>query len=156
VEISNELFLIRAPCKISDRPRSKDEVRMTRRFIVCSLSLLFCLILVTAPKSAAVAIPPQSAGVQITGTVVDGSLSPLSGAIITLSRQNTVVARTTSNAEGRFRFERVSPGDYEVKVVLEGELQHQQTVRVMGRNRGWRIDLTNITPTTAPATDSAS
>ena len=88
---------------------------MIRRSFVCSLSLLVWLLLVAAPQPAAVSLQAQSAGVTITGTVVDGSLSPLVGAVITLNRQGAVVARTTSDAAGRFRFERVAPGDYEVK-----------------------------------------
>jgi Ca-activated chloride channel family protein len=88
---------------------------MIRRPFLYSLSLLVCLILAVAPQSAAVSLPTQSTGVLITGTVVDGALSPLAGVSITLNRQGTVIARTTSDAGGRFRFERVVPGDYEVK-----------------------------------------
>jgi Ca-activated chloride channel family protein len=88
---------------------------MIRRSIVCSLSLLVLLILAAAPRSAAVSLATQSAAVVITGTVVDGALSPLAGVAITLNRQGAVIARTTSDAGGRFRFERVPPGDYEVK-----------------------------------------
>jgi len=87
---------------------------MIRRSIV-SLGLFVWLFLAAAPHSAAVGLPAQSAGVLITGTVVDGSLSPLSGAVITLNRQNATIARTTSDLAGRFRFERVAPGQYEVK-----------------------------------------
>src|SRR5688572_15389231 len=88
---------------------------MIRRPFLYSLSLLVCLILAAAPQSAAVSLPPQSTGVLITGTVVDGALSPLAGVAITLNRQGAVIARTTSDAGGRFRFESVAPGDYEVK-----------------------------------------
>jgi hypothetical protein len=84
---------------------------MIRRSIVCSLSLLVLLFMVAAPRSAAVGLPAQSTGVLITWTVVDGSLSPLAGVVITLSSQGATVARTTSDAAGRFRFERVPPGE---------------------------------------------
>jgi Ca-activated chloride channel family protein len=87
---------------------------MIRRPLVLWISLVV-LCLAAAPRSAAVSPLAQSAGVTITGTVVDASLSPLPGAIITLNRQSNVIARTTSNAEGRFRFENIAPGDYEVK-----------------------------------------
>ena len=87
---------------------------MIRRPIVFSLSLLALLLFAVAPRSAAVSLPEQ-AGITITGTVVDGSLAPVSGAVVTLNRQGTVVQRTTSSTEGRYRFENVAPGDYEVK-----------------------------------------
>ena len=88
---------------------------MIRRPIVSSLSILACLFLAVSPQSAAIPLPAQSAGVQLIGTVVDGALSPLAGVAITLTRQGAVIARTTSDKAGRFRFERVAPGDYEVK-----------------------------------------
>src|SRR5688572_4785911 len=123
-QIASELILVsvarpgpqgRERCKVSERSRSKDEVRMIRRPIVSSLSILACLFLAVAPQSAAISLPAQSAGVQIIGTVVDGALSLLAGVAITLNRQGAVIARTTSDAAGRFRFERVAPGEYEVK-----------------------------------------
>jgi len=88
---------------------------MIRRSIVLSLSLVVWFVLVTAPQGAALPLPTQSAGIQVLGTVVDGSLAPLAGVVITLNRQGAVISRTTSDAEGRFRFDRVAPGDYEVK-----------------------------------------
>lgn len=87
---------------------------MIRRPIVFSLSLLALLMFAAAPRGAAVS-HEQSAGITITGTVVDGSLAPLAGAVVTLNRQSTAVQRTTSDAGGRYRFENVAPGDYDVK-----------------------------------------
>ena len=103
---------------------------MIRRPIVSSLSILACLFLTVAPQSAAISPPTQSAGVQIIGTVVDGALSPLSGVAITLNRQGAVIARTTSDADGRFRFERVAPGDYEVKATHAKAPELVRTIRI--------------------------
>ncbi|MEO6221837.1 MAG: von Willebrand factor type A domain-containing protein, partial [Vicinamibacterales bacterium] len=75
-------------------------------------------------------LPVQSAGILITGTVVDGALSPLSGVLITLGRQGTITARTTSDASGRFRFERVTPGEYEVKATHASAPALVRSVRI--------------------------
>lgn len=103
---------------------------MIRRPFLVSLSLLAWLSLVAAPRSATVQPPTQTTGTQVSGTVVDGSLNPLAGVVITLSRQATVVARTTSNAEGRFRFDRVAPGEYEVKATHASAPTLLRTIRI--------------------------
>jgi Ca-activated chloride channel family protein len=119
---------------------------MIRRSIVCSLSLLVLLFMVAAPRSAAVALPAQSAGVLITGTVVDGSLSPLSGVAITLNRQGATIARTTSDAEGRFRFERVAPGDYEVKATHPSAPSLVRAVRIGASSTTVQLPLVMASP----------
>ncbi|MBK9241270.1 MAG: carboxypeptidase regulatory-like domain-containing protein [Acidobacteria bacterium] len=81
---------------------------MIRRLFVLPLCALVLLFLVAAPGA-------QPSGTLVTGTVVDGALSPLAGASITLERQAVVVSRTTSDAEGRFTFQNVAPGDYRVR-----------------------------------------
>lgn len=84
---------------------------MIRRLFVlplCALSILFFVLFVAAPGA-------QPSGTLVTGTVVDGALAPIAGASITLERQTVVVSRTTSDAEGRFTFQNVAPGDYRVR-----------------------------------------
>ena len=108
---------------------------MIRRPIVYSLGLLVCLLLAVAPRGAAVSLPAQSGGVQITGTVVDGSLAPLAGVVITLNRQGATIARTMSDVAGRFRFERVVPGDYEVKATHASAPPLVRTVRMVPTRR---------------------
>ena len=62
--------------------------------------------------------PPADAGGVIEGVVVNGSRgqAPVEGAEIVLrADQNGVlvpIAKTTSDDEGRFRFEGIPPGDY--------------------------------------------
>lgn len=119
---------------------------MIRRSIVCSLSLLAWLFLAAAPRSAAVAPPTQSTGVLITGTVVDGSLSPLAGVVITLNHQGVVIARTTSDAAGRFRFERVAPGDYEVKATHANAPALVRTVRIGAGAKTVQLPLVMASP----------
>ena len=119
---------------------------MIRRSIVCSLSLLVLLILAAAPRSAAVALPPQSAGITVSGTVVDGSLSPLAGAVITLNRQGAVVARTTSDAAGHFRFERVAPGDYDVKATHAKAPELIRQIRIGAGSKTVNLPLVMASP----------
>src|SRR5688572_2469269 len=119
---------------------------MIRRFIVCSLSLLVCLFAVAAPRSAAVALPDQSGGVLITGTVVDGALSPLAGAVITLNRHGAVIARTTSDAAGRFRFERVAPGEYEVQATHAKAPELTRPIRIGAGSKAVNLPLVMASP----------
>jgi Ca-activated chloride channel homolog len=88
---------------------------MIRRPIVLSLCLLALLVIAAAARGTAAFVPEQPTSVTIVGTVVDGSLAPLSGAVVTLNQQGKVVQRTISSTEGKFRFENVAPGDYEMK-----------------------------------------
>lgn len=131
---------------------------MIRRPFVVSLSLLVWLTLVAAPWSAAPQPSPQPAGARVSGTVVDGSLSPLPGAVITLSRQGTLVARTTSDAEGRFRFEGVAPGEYEVKATHAKAPTLVRTIRIAAGATAVQLPLVMAPPTevTQAAKDAVS
>jgi Ca-activated chloride channel family protein len=74
--------------------------------------------------------PPQAGGATITGTVVDGGLQPLAGAAITLERGGQVVAKTTSDEDGRYRLTNVAPGDYRVRAVHGGLPPFARELRV--------------------------
>jgi hypothetical protein len=95
---------------------------MIRRLLV-PLCVFASLLLVAAPRGSSVdnSYPAlQQAGVVVSGTVVDGTLTPLAGVALTLERQAVVVSRTTSDSEGRFRFDHVAPGDYRVRATHKG------------------------------------
>ncbi|HUR21320.1 MAG TPA: von Willebrand factor type A domain-containing protein [Vicinamibacterales bacterium] len=125
---------------------------MFRRSIVFALSLIVCSLMVAAPRSAAVDLPAQpgqSAGVLINGTVVDGSLSPLAGVVITLNRQGATIARTTSDSAGRFRFEGVAPGDYEVKATHTTAPALVRTIRIGANSTTVQLPLVLASPVKA-------
>jgi hypothetical protein len=63
----------------------------------------------------------QSSSGDVTGTVVGPSKALLSGATVTATNLETGLARTaTTDTEGSYRITLLPPGDYEVKVVVEG------------------------------------
>src|SRR5262245_31474486 len=97
---------------------------MTRRiiFIVRFAFVLTLACLLARPASA------QNTGI-IEGAVADESGAVLPGATVTLRNTETGVERTAvSDAEGRYRFPALQPGDYTVRVDLSGfasqELRH--------------------------------
>ncbi|HTF69416.1 MAG TPA: carboxypeptidase-like regulatory domain-containing protein, partial [Edaphobacter sp.] len=65
---------------------------------------------------------------RIVGTVVDPSGSPISGAMVTLTNDNTnEVHAATSDASGNFTFPSIAGGHYSVKVeanTFQTYLQH--------------------------------
>jgi Ca-activated chloride channel family protein len=64
--------------------------------------------------------PQSSTGVVIEGTIVDTAQGTIPGVRVTLEQVNNVVAATVSNAAGKFRFENIQPGLYNVKAMLQG------------------------------------
>jgi len=58
--------------------------------------------------------------VELHGRVIDPDGNALPGATITLIRQKTVTARTTSGPDGHFRIPAPSPEDFEIKADAEG------------------------------------
>jgi Ca-activated chloride channel family protein len=87
--------------------------------------LLFVLALFPAAPSGLAArqsgaASPQRSGVTIAGSVVDASLAPIAGATITLERDARVVAKTTTDTAGRYRFADIAPGDYKARADSAG------------------------------------
>lgn len=66
----------------------------------------------------------------INGTVVDPKGAKVAGAVITLySRDNRLLITTTSDANGAYRFDGVSPGEYVVTVDAEGFSRNARALR---------------------------
>ncbi|MBY0496665.1 MAG: TonB-dependent receptor [Cyanobacteria bacterium] len=82
----------------------------------------------------------QTTEANLSGIVFDNTRGSLPGATVTLSNQNTGIARTTtSNDTGSYQFSFVQPGTYTVEVTLDGfrgvrreglQLSAAQNVRV--------------------------
>ena len=113
---------------------------MSRPLTFSSLQLgtLLCLALavLTPAPTQATRIEQTRAGaaaataVTITGSVVDATLSPLSGVVVTLEQGGRTVARTTTGADGTFRLAGVAPGEYRVRAALAGFPTLVRDVRV--------------------------
>ena len=87
---------------------------MTKKFIHClSLAVFFVLF------SQAVRAQQQEGLGTITGRVM-GSLVPLKNAQVVLVQHDDVVAATTSDEDGNFRFNYLDPGYYDIKTVKDG------------------------------------
>ena len=94
------------------------------------LCALFCWALFSAqPRGQTGGAAAQNSGTTILGSVVDAALSPLAGVAVTLERDGRVHARTSTAADGSFRFANVAAGTYRIKAeqagfpVVERELQ---------------------------------
>jgi outer membrane cobalamin receptor len=92
--------------------------RLSTRFsllILLSISFL-------APSEVARAVPPASTlpASTVSGTITDPTGARVAGARVVLSSALSVVGTTEADAQGEFRFERVAPGRYELRVVADG------------------------------------
>jgi Ca-activated chloride channel family protein len=83
------------------------------------LPLFLCLIVIAwaapQPQGQSRAVVSQTPGATINGSVVDASLNPLTGVVVTLEREGRVVAKATSGTDGLFSFANVAPGAYRVR-----------------------------------------
>jgi hypothetical protein len=79
--------------------------------------IVFALVAIVSPRSA-FAVGPTG---RIVGTVVDPGGSPIAGAKVTLSNENTNETRTDkSDASGNFTFPTVGVGNYSIRVEYTG------------------------------------
>ena len=97
---------------------------MSRPYRIVFLGLLACLVGGVSSMSADARRPgrihrPQSR-TTIVGTVVNASLTPLAGAIVTLEQGTRVVAKATTDAKGAFRFSGIGAGEYTVRTQHAG------------------------------------
>ena len=80
--------------------------------------ILSPLIVVIAIAVSALA---QTATGSIRGIVSDPSKAIISGAKVTVTNKDTGAARVTqTNSAGEFQFSLLQPGDYEIKVTMQG------------------------------------
>src|SRR6186713_3271449 len=108
---------------------------MSRPFRIAFIGLLACLLGGVSSMSAdgvgsqAASTAPQSR-TTIVGTVVNASLTPLAGAIVTLEQGTSVVAKATTDSKGAFRFTGISAGEYTVQAALAGFPTSTRTLKV--------------------------
>ncbi len=95
---------------------------MSRRLNVLVLFICFMAgaSAAPAPQAAARGVVSQASGATVSGSVVDASLSPLAGVVVTLERDGKVVAKATSGTDGLFSFANVAPGQYRVRADRAG------------------------------------
>jgi hypothetical protein len=88
-----------------------------------------------AQTAKLMSVPPQ-------GSYADSAkVYPISGATVELIQNGIVIATTTTDEYGRFRFTDLAPGDYEIRAVSDdGSVAHyhisvnaDQTITVYGR-----------------------
>jgi len=91
--------------------------RAAARTTLATATLAFCLIGVVGAASAQETINSAS----VSGRVTDPQGAVVPGAVVTARQiQTNVMAETTSDQEGRFRFPYLKVGPYEVSVHLDG------------------------------------
>jgi Ca-activated chloride channel family protein len=88
-------------------------------------SLVICLVAVAAIGMTA------GAALSVRGTIEDSSGGVLPGVTVQLKAGSQVVATVVTNSEGRFTFENVAPGDYDLVAELAGFKTTVERVRVL-------------------------
>ena len=107
---------------------------MSRPYRVVFIGLFACLVggvpsMSADAPSQATSTAPQSRAT-IVGTVVNASLTPLVGAIVTLEQGTRVVAKATTDAKGAFRFSAIGAGEYTVRTQHAGFPTSTRTLKV--------------------------
>ncbi len=91
--------------------------RFARRLRALRLIVAFVIIAATQTGHFyGQGIAPQIQGATINGVVVDDQSSPLAGATVTLSGQEIIPARITTQFDGKFQFIGLQPGRYRITV----------------------------------------
>src|SRR5689334_11492315 len=87
-------------------------------------------ILVSVLALAFAQSPPR--GVTVAGVVQDQTGAVLPGAVVTLSGPGAATAapEATTDQSGQFRFERVLPGEYDIRAEFPGFTQRATHVRI--------------------------
>jgi hypothetical protein len=87
--------------------------------------VLAAALLTFAPCALAGQASPRT----LTGLVTDSAGQPLVNAVVALD-PNEAVRATRTNAQGRFRFEGVNPGQYQLRVTWVGYVPDDRTIAV--------------------------
>ncbi|MDX2032996.1 MAG: TonB-dependent receptor [Blastocatellia bacterium] len=103
--------------------------RVTTRF--SDLSRLFFLALFVISVADIGEARPQAAGNRVAGAVADVERRPVAGASVTLLNSNQAAIRAIeTDKEGKFQFEGVLPGTYEIQVSHAGFSVHRRVITV--------------------------
>src|SRR5688572_20946655 len=95
-----------------------------RRMVTGSICLAFVLVISFAAQS-------QESGGRITGAVKDNDGAFVSGVSVSLLLPNQAVSRATvTDAEGKFTFDRIAPGSYQVVVERSGFTTYREAVQI--------------------------
>lgn len=118
----------RGASRIKRTVRKDDHKRdfMTHRITIL---ILFAVVLLI-PRPA---LSQSADGVPINGAVIDGETrDPLATAAVALHRDadSTLVSGTLSDPRGRFAFDAVAPGRYQLRVSFVGYHTHEQSIDV--------------------------
>lgn len=111
----------------------------------------------TLACSLARPVQAQNAGI-IEGAVTDESGAVLPGATVTLKNTETGFERTSvTNAEGRYRFPALQPGDYTVRIDLSGfasqELRHVVITIGLNVQHDFRLKIQTLSETVTVTAD---
>src|SRR5262245_24527239 len=127
---------------------------MTRAIIIAA-RLVLLLAFACLPARSAHA---QNTGI-VEGAVADESGAVLPGATVTLRNADTGVERTAvTDAEGRYRFPALQPGDYTVRVDLSGfasqELRHVVITIGLDVQHDFRLKIQSLSETLTVTADA--
>ena len=97
----------------------------------------------SAPPSPAAA---QAKATTLIGSVVDASLTPLSGVLVTLEREGHGIAKATTPADGTFRFPGLAAGTYRIRAERAGFPTVDREVRVTAGAEIVRMPIVLVKP----------
>ena len=107
------------------------------KFVVNSvIAILICGLAATARGETS-----SQADGMVSGSIVDESAAVIPGATVNLLRQNSATQSTTSQADGTFSFEGVTPGTYTLRAEIAGFETYQETI-VVGPEPVARLKIT--------------
>jgi Ca-activated chloride channel family protein len=91
----------------------------------------------------------SATGATILGSVVDASLTPLSGVVVTLERDGSAQGKVTTGKDGTFRFANVAAGTYRIRAERTGFPVLSRDLRVPAGVTTVRMPIVMVRPTDA-------